>query len=108
MKKILMSVFALVVLSGCAGYYDYYKSGVRYTQNGEDCVFYSAERGRYFNDEIRSLDADKKVVYKNTKCETLYGRDMIGQMPRHDRKIVVPTPKKSCGCKKACKYVKVN
>lgn len=108
MKKILMSVFALVVLSGCAGYYDYYKSGVRYTQDGEDCVFYSVERGRYFNDEIRSLDADKKVVYKNTKCETLYGRDMMGQMSRHDRKIVVPTPKKSCGCKKACKYVKVN
>ena len=108
MKKILVSVLAVAALTGCAGYYDYYKSGVRYTQDGEDCVFYSAERGRYFNDEIRSLDADKKVVYKNTKCETLSARDMMGQATRHDRKIVVPAAKKSCGCKKSCKYVKVN
>lgn len=108
MKKVLMSVLALVALSGCANYYDYYKSGVRYTQDGDDCIFYSAERGRYFSDEIRALDADKKIVYKNIKCETLYGRDMIGQMPRHDRKIVVPAAKKNCPCKKSCKYVKVN
>lgn len=108
MKKILVSVLAVAALTGCAGYYDYYKSGVRYTQDGEDCVFYSAERGRYFNDEIRSLDADKRVVYKNVKCETLYARDMMGQAPRHDRKIVVSAAKKSCGCKKSCKYVKVN
>lgn len=108
MNKILVSVLAVAALTGCAGYYDYYKSGVRYTQDGEDCVFYSAERGRYFNDEIRSLDADKKVVYKNVKCETLYARDMMGQAPRHDRKIVVPAAKKSCGCNKSCKYVKVN
>ena len=107
MKKALMSVLALVVLTGCAGYYDYYKSGVRYTQDGEDCVFYTGERGRYFSDEIRSLNADKKVVYRNTKCETLFNRDMTGQMPRHDRRIVVPAAK-PCGCTSGCKYVKVN
>lgn len=107
MKKILVSVLTLGALSGCAGYYDYYKSGVRYTQDGDDCIFYSAERGRHFNDRIRSLDTDKKIVYSNTKCETLYSHDMTGQLPRHDRKIVVPAPKKTCGCKKNCKYVKV-
>lgn len=108
MKKFLVSVIALGALSGCGGSFDYYESGVRYTQDGDDCVFYSAESGRYFSDEIRSLDADKEIVYKNIKCETLYNRDMMGQMPRHDRKIVVPAAKKPCGCKKSCKYVKVN
>ena len=108
MKKILMSFLALVMLSGCAGYYDYYKSGVRYTQDGEDCVFYSAERGRYFNDEIRSLDANKKVVYKDIKCEKLYKRDMAAKFPKYEPKVVKPVEKKPCPCKKSCKYVKVN
>ncbi len=108
MKKVLMSVLALAMLSGCATYYDYYKSGVRYTQDGEDCVFYSAERGRYFSDEIRSLDTDKKVVYKDIKCEKLYKRDMAAKFPHYEPKVVKPVEKKSCPCKKSCKYVKVN
>ena len=41
------------------------------------------------------------------KIETLFNRDMTGQMPRHDRRIVVPAAK-PCGCTSGCKYVKVN
>lgn len=108
MKKILFSVVGLAILSGCT-YYDYYKGGVRYTQDGEDCVFYSAERGRHFSNEIRSLDADKKVVYRNTMCRDLYNADNMGQPSRHDRKIIVPAAKKACGCNKCSgtKYVLV-
>ena len=99
MKNILISLFGLAILTGCASYYDYYKGGVRYTQDGDDCVFYYAERGRHFSDKIRSLDTDKKVVYRNTKCSDLYLRDNAGQPARHDRKIIVPAAKSDCGCK---------
>ena len=108
MKKILFFVLWLAVLSGCT-YYDYYKGGVRYTQDGEDCIFYSAEYGRHFSNEVRSLDANKKVVYRNTMCRDLYSADVAGQPARHDRKIIVPAAKTTCGCNKCsgAKYVLV-
>ena len=52
MKKTVVALFGLAMLSGCAGYYDYYKGGVRYTQDGEDCIFYAAERGRHYSEDI--------------------------------------------------------
>lgn len=107
MKKILMIALSLFALAGCAGDFDYYNGGVRYVQDGEDCIFYSEEQGRRFSNEIRSLDTEKKIVYRNVSCETLYNRDMSEQVARHDRKIIVPAAKKSCGCKKTCTYVKV-
>ena len=74
MKKTVVALFGLAMLSGCAGYYDYYKGGVRYTQDGEDCIFYAAERGRHYSEDIRKLDMDKKIVYRNTMCRDLYQR----------------------------------
>ena len=65
MKKVLFAFLGLIVLSGCSSYFDYYKGGVRYTQDGDDCIFYAAERGRHYSDDIRALDVDKKIVYKN-------------------------------------------
>ena len=44
MKKTLFVLFGLVVLAGCSSY-DYYKGDVRYVQDGEDCIFTSAEAG---------------------------------------------------------------
>lgn len=90
MKKTLVALFGLVVLGGCAGYYDYYKGGVRYTQDGEDCVFYSAERGRRYSDDIRSLNTDKKIVYRNTNCRDLYVRDTANVAPRNARQVLSP------------------
>ena len=90
MKKILVSVLAVAALTGCAGYYDYYKSGVRYTQDGEDCVFYSAERGRKYSDDIKSLDADKKIVYRDTDCRDLYVRDNANIVSRNARQVLAP------------------
>ena len=76
MKKVLVSVIALTSLAGCGAYYDYYKGGVRYTQDGPDCI------------------------YRNTRCEDLYAIDNFGQEPRHDRQILAPaaqvTPCDSC------------
>ena len=46
LKKILMSVIALTSLVGCGAYYDYYKGGVRYTQDGDDCIYYAGEYGK--------------------------------------------------------------
>ncbi len=93
MKQFLISMAASVALAGCAGYYDYYKSGVRYTQDGADCVYYSGEYGRHFSEDIASLDADKKIVYRNTRCADLYTRDNMGQDARHDRHVFVPAAK---------------
>lgn len=90
MKKTLVALFGLAVLSGCAGYYDYYKGGVRYTQDGEDCVFYSAESGRRYSEDIRSLDADKKIVYRNTDCRDLYVRDNANVASYNARQVLAP------------------
>ena len=107
MKKTLFALVGLIVLAGCS--YDYYKRVVRYTQDGEDCIFYSAERGRRYSDDIRSLDADKKIVYRNTSCRDLYVRDNMGVPARTERAVLTPVVKKECtDCKKTCtkkKYV---
>ena len=89
MKKVLVSAIALSTLAGCT-YYDYYKGGVRYTQDGTDCIYYSGEYGQNFSADIRGLDNGKKIVYRNTRCEDLYARDMMGQAPRQDRQILAP------------------
>ena len=110
MKKTLFALFGLAVLTGCSAYYDYYKGGIRYTQDGEDCVFYSAERGRHYSDDIRSLDTDKKIVYRNTQCRDLYLRDNFGAAQRTERQVLTPATSKpaTCGCANKCskkKYV---
>lgn len=90
MKKVLVSMIALAGLAGCASYYDYYRGDIRYTQDGEDCIYYAGEQGNRFNSEIRSLTTGKKIVYRNTRCADLYNRDMMGQAPRADRVIMAP------------------
>ena len=105
MKKAFVSVVAVAALAGCA--YDYYEGGVRYTQDGNDCIYYAGEFGNHFNSEIRGLDTSKRIVYRNTRCEDLYARDMFGQAARADRQILVPAAEQvsvapSCGCKNAC------
>lgn len=105
MKKILFALLGLVVLSGCSSYYDYYKGGVRYTQDGDDCVFYAAERGRHYSADVRSLDVDKKIVYKNTMCQDLYVRDNMGVPSKTERQVLAPVAKK-CGCAKKCGHKK--
>lgn len=109
MKNILFAFVGLVVLAGCSSYYDYYKGGVRYTQDGDDCVFYAVERGRRYSEDVRSLDTDKKIVYRNTMCRDLYARDNFAQPARTERSVLTPvTTKADCGCAKKCtkkKYV---
>lgn len=105
MKKVLLSVLGLALVAGCSGY-DYYKTDVRYRQKGDDCVYYYNEKGKEFNNEIRNLKDAKKIVYKNVKCEDLYGKDSFGYTQR-TRSAVVPArveeeaPK--CGCNKCAK-----
>ncbi len=110
MKKTLFALLGVLVLAGCSSYYDYYKGGVRYTQDGDDCVFYSAERGRRYSEDIRSLNTDKKIVYRNTQCHDLYLRDNFGTAQRTERQVLAPVATKpaTCGCAKKCttkKYV---
>ena len=121
MKKILALV-ALVALAGCSEYYDYYKGGVRYTQDGDDCIYYSGEDARHYSRDVKAADLDKKIVYRNTQCADLYARDMVGQMPRSERRVLTPAAeydaapvvmpqevvvkpavKKSCGCNKCAR-----
>jgi len=107
MKKVLLSVLGLALVAGCSGY-DYYKTNVRYRQDGDDCIYYYTEKGKKFNSEIRNLKDAKKIVYKNVKCEDLYGKDSFGYTQR-DRNAIVPVrveeevsaPK--CGCSKCAK-----
>ncbi len=103
MKKILVSVVALAALAGCASY-DYYRGGVRYVQDGEDCVFYSGEYGSRYTNDISKVDTSKKVVYRNTSCADLFARDNGGIAPRPNRAVLTRAaqPAPSCGCN-ACK-----
>ena len=111
MKKNLFVLFGLVVLAGCSSY-DYYKGDVRYVQDGEDCIFMSTEAGRRYSSDIRELDTDKEIVYRNTMCRDLYLNDVAGQAQRTERQVlttVAPqTVKSDCGCckkKTTKKYV---
>lgn len=106
MKKVILSIFGLALIAGCSGY-DYYKTDLRYRQEGKDCVYYYNEKGNKFNNEIRSLKDAKKVVYRNTNCSDLYNDDTFG-FERNDRKAIVPvfTEEKSapkCGCTKCAR-----
>ncbi len=102
MKKVLVSVFALAALAGCSGYYDYYKGGVRYTQDGEDCIYYAGEYGHNYSRDIHGLDANKKVVYRNTRCADLFERDNAGVIPQPGRKVLTAgaqvAPAATCPC----------
>lgn len=103
MKKVLFSVIAVVALAGCASYYDYYKGGVRYTQDGEDCIYYAGQQGRHYSSDIRDIDSTKKVVYRNTRCSDLFAADNFGTAPRPSRQVLAPAAKTvaapACGCK---------
>lgn len=101
MKKVLFSVIALAALAGCA--YDYYRGGVRYVQDGEDCVFYYGEYGSHYTNDIRNVDTDKRVVYRNTSCAELFARDNGGIAPRPQRAVLTraaAAAPASCGCDK--------
>lgn len=110
MKKLLVYTIAMAGLAGCT-YYDYYKGGVRYTQDGKDCIYYSDEYARHYSANIDGIDGNNRIVYKNTKCEDLFARDNAGRTERADRKIIVPAmapevkpaPVKAhdCGCCRA-------
>ena len=107
MKKVILSVLGLTLIAGCSGY-DYYKTDVRYRQDGDDCVYYYNEKGKKFNSEIRNLKDAQKIVYKNTSCEALYGKDSYGYAQR-DRKAILPArvedemPAPKCGCQVCAK-----
>lgn len=94
MKKI-MALFALVALAACSNYYDYYKGGVRYTQDGEDCIYSSDEYARHYSRDVNAADLDKKIVYRNTRCADLYARDMAGQEARNERRVLTPAAEMS-------------
>lgn len=98
MKKVLVSALALVALGGCATYYDYYKGGVQYTQDGDDCIYYAGEQGREFSREIRNMNGNKKIVYRNTRCEDLYNRDMAGVAAAPARQALVPAATSCNAC----------
>jgi len=80
-------MIALAGLAGCT-YYDYYKGGVRYTQDGDDCVYYAGEYGRRYSRDVRSLDDNKRIVYRNTRCEDLFAEDNGGRVSVPGRKIL--------------------
>ena len=108
MKKVILSVLGLALIAGCSGY-DYYETGVRYRQDGDDCIYYYSEDGEKFNGEIRNLEDAKKIVYKNTSCADLYSKDTYGYDKR-TRNAILPArvedeapaaPK--CGCQTCAK-----
>lgn len=103
MKKVILSLLGFTLIAGCSGY-DYYKTNVRYRQEGDNCVYYYNEKAKEFNSEIRDLKDAKKVVYKNVRCEDLYLNDTYGYSQRNDRKAIIPAATEEpvaskCGCK---------
>ena len=102
MKKVL-SVIALALVAGCTSY-DYYEGGVRYTQDGPDCIYTSGEYGTRFSGDIKDLSGSKRVVYRNTICADLYARDNFNQAPRADRVILTPVVSAPVATCDACAY----
>ena len=107
MKKALLVGLGLSMLAACSGY-DYYKTDVRYYQDDEDCIYYSNERGKRFDSDIRALRDGNRIVYRNTRCSDLYMRDTMGHNERNDRRAIIPapveeTPAPSCGCSRCGK-----
>lgn len=107
MKKALLAVLSLGLLAACTGY-DYYKTDVRYYQDDEDCIYYSNERGKRFDNDIRAMRDGNRIVYRNTRCSDLYMRDTMGQAERNDRRAIISAPVEqksapSCGCSKCGK-----
>ena len=103
MKKVILSILGLALVAACSGY-DYYKTDVRYRQDGDDCIYYYNEKGKEFNSEIRNLKDAKKIVYKNVRCEDLYSNDTYGYARSNDRKAIIPAATEEpvatkCGCK---------
>ncbi len=97
MKKLLVSAIALTALAGCASYYDYYKGDIRYTQDGEDCIYYAGEAGNHFSATVRNMERGKRIVYRNTRCEDLYNRDTFGE-PRPQERQILTTAADSSAC----------
>lgn len=89
MKKLLVSVIAAAGLAGCT-YYDYYKGDVRYTQDGKDCIYRADEYARHFSPDIKGIDDSKRIVYRNTRCEDLFGRDNPSRVTRNERQFLAP------------------
>ncbi|MBQ7185663.1 MAG: hypothetical protein IJR92_02555 [Alphaproteobacteria bacterium] len=103
MKKLLACAVVLAGLSGCT-YYDYYKGGVRYTQDGADCVYYSGEYARHYSYDINGMDGNKRIVYRNTRCEDLFARDNGGRAPRPERQILAPAYQEAPVVEQSCPY----
>ena len=105
MKNLIACLFAVATLAGCT-YYDYYKGGVRYTQDGDDCIYYADEAGRRFSDNVNSMNQDKKIVYRNTRCADLFNRDTEKlDKPEITRSVIAPAyvapsapVMPTCGC----------
>ena len=87
MKKTLFALLAFAGLAACSSY-DYYQGNIRYVQDGEDCIFYATESGARYSDDIRDVNTDKEVVYRNTFCRDLYQRDTAGVASRTERQIL--------------------
>jgi len=96
MKKALISVIALAAFAGCAS--DYYRGGVRYVQDGDDCIYYYGEYGSNYNSSVRTIDTEKRVVYRNTSCADLFARDNGGIAPMPKRAVLTRAAQPSCGC----------
>ncbi len=94
MKKLLVAMVALAGLAGCT-YYDYYKGGVRYTQDGRDCVVYAEEYARNYSETIRGIDGNNRTVYRNTRCADLFARDTVDTS-------VAPAARTECYGAKSC------
>src|SRR5574344_84918 len=88
MKKVLISVIALTALVGCASDYNYYQGDIKYTQDGDDCIYNIGESGNKFSKDVRKMDANKTIVYRNTMCSDLYARDMLAEQ----KPVVEPEP----------------
>ena len=104
MKKTLFALLAFAGLAACSSY-DYYQGNIRYVQDGEDCIFYATESGARYSDDIRDVNTDKEVVYRNTFCRDLYQRDTAGVASRTERQIltsVADVKAEQSKCQNAC------
>jgi len=90
-----MSLAAAVGLAGCCCSYDYYNGGVKYTQDGTDCV-YTATQDRGTNWRGDRASESKRIVYRDTICSQIANGIQTRPMPTVQN-ATVAQPASSCG-----------
>ncbi|MDR1207485.1 MAG: hypothetical protein LBK26_03670 [Rickettsiales bacterium] len=85
MKNISIIFAGALGLAACTN--TYYKGGVSYAQDNQDCRY---EFSQYGDFSARQFDEDKYIVYKNALCSHVFANDMGTRAMPLPARVVAP------------------